>query len=159
MKIPKNIKRYRIERAKGFRLADIDPADTGGLAIDKDEAKDILAKDIKRLAELQELLYAEHRWALLVIFQAMDAGGKDSAIAHVMSGVNPQGCDVHAFKRPTTVPCGAGGQPCCAGNTCGSVPNGTASCTGGTCTIGSCNAGFADCDFVLEAVVDLPGEM
>ena len=100
MKIPKHIKRYFIERAKGFRLADIDPADTGGLDIDKDEAKDILAKDIKRLAELQELLYAEHRWALLVIFQAMDAGGKDSAISHVMSGVNPQGCDVHAFKRP-----------------------------------------------------------
>jgi PPK2 family polyphosphate:nucleotide phosphotransferase len=101
MKTPKHIKRYCIDRAKGFRLADIDPADTGGLDIDKDEAKDILAKDIKRLAELQELLYAEHRWALLVIFQAMDAGGKDSAIAHVMSGVNPQGCDVHAFKRPS----------------------------------------------------------
>jgi PPK2 family polyphosphate:nucleotide phosphotransferase len=101
MKIPKDIKRYRIEHAKGFRLAHFDPAATGGLDIDKGEAKDILAKDIKRLAELQELLYAEHRWALLVIFQAMDAGGKDSAIAHVMSGLNPQGCDVHAFKRPS----------------------------------------------------------
>jgi PPK2 family polyphosphate:nucleotide phosphotransferase len=102
MKIPKHIKDYRVERGKGFRLADFDPGDTGGLDIDKGEAKTILADDIKRLAELQELLYAEHRWALLVIFQAMDAGGKDSAIAHVMSGVNPQGCDVHAFKRPTT---------------------------------------------------------
>jgi len=101
MKTPKHIKKYCIKRAKGFRLADIDPADTDGFDIDKSEAKDILAKDIKRLAELQELLYAEHRWALLVIFQAMDAGGKDSAIAHVMSGVNPQGCDVHAFKRPS----------------------------------------------------------
>jgi PPK2 family polyphosphate:nucleotide phosphotransferase len=101
MKIPKQIKQYRIERAGGFRLANIDPADTDGLDIDKSEAKDTLAKDIKRLAELQEALYAEHRWALLVIFQAMDAGGKDSAIAHVMSGLNPQGCDVHAFKRPS----------------------------------------------------------
>lgn len=101
MKIPKHIKDYRIERAKGFRLAAFDPGDTGGLEIGKAEAKDILAKDIKRLAELQQLLYAEHRWALLAIFQAMDAGGKDSAIAHVMSGVNPQGCDVHSFKRPS----------------------------------------------------------
>jgi PPK2 family polyphosphate:nucleotide phosphotransferase len=102
MKIPKHIKDYRVERGKGFRLADVDPGDTGGLDIDKAAAKNILAEDIKRLAELQELLYAEHRWALLAIFQAVDAGGKDSAIAHVMSGVNPQGCDVHAFKRPTT---------------------------------------------------------
>src|SRR5215471_4524747 len=101
MKLPKHIKKYRVEDAKGFRLADIDPADTGGLDVEKDEAKAILAKDIKRLAELQEMLYAEHRWALLVVFQAMDAGGKDSAIAHVMSGVNPQGCDVHSFKRPS----------------------------------------------------------
>src|SRR5215469_51669 len=101
MKIPNDIKQYCIERAKGFRLAHIDPADTGGLDIDKDAAKDILSKDIKRLAELQELLYAEHRWALLAIFQAMDAGGKDGAISHVMSGINPQGCDVHSFKRPS----------------------------------------------------------
>jgi PPK2 family polyphosphate:nucleotide phosphotransferase len=101
MKIPKHIKQYRVARAKGFRLADFDPADTGGLAVDKDAAKDILARDIKRLAELQELLYAEHRWALLAIFQGMDASGKDGAISHVMSGVNPQGCDVHSFKRPS----------------------------------------------------------
>ena len=101
MKIPKHIERYCVERAGRFRLADIDPADTGSLEVDKDEAKDILAKDIKRLAELQELMYAQHRWALLVILQAMDAGGKDSAIAHVMSGVNPQGCNVHSFKQPS----------------------------------------------------------
>jgi PPK2 family polyphosphate:nucleotide phosphotransferase len=101
MKIPTHIKRYRIERGKGFHLADVDPADTGGLDIEKDEAKAILAKDIKRLAELQQLLYAEHRRAVLMIFQAMDAGGKDSAIAHVMSGVNPQGCEVHSFKQPS----------------------------------------------------------
>jgi PPK2 family polyphosphate:nucleotide phosphotransferase len=102
MKIPKHIKDYRVDRGKGFRLADVDPGDTGGLDIDKSEAKNILADDIKRLAELQELLYAEHRWALLAIFQAMDAGGKDSAIEHVMSGINPQGCEVHAFKQPSS---------------------------------------------------------
>jgi PPK2 family polyphosphate:nucleotide phosphotransferase len=101
MKIPKHIKRYRVEHAEGFRLADFDPADTGGMDVEKDVAKAILAQDIKRLAELQEMLYAEHRWALLAIFQAMDAGGKDSAIAHVMSGVNPQGCEVHSFKQPS----------------------------------------------------------
>jgi len=101
MKVPKHIKQYRVERGKGFRLADVDPGDTGGLDIDKADAKDTLANDRKRLAELQELLYAEHRWALLVIFQGMDASGKDSAIDHVMSGINPQGCDVHSFKRPS----------------------------------------------------------
>jgi PPK2 family polyphosphate:nucleotide phosphotransferase len=101
MKPPKHIKSYRIKRAKGFRLADFDPADTGGMDVEKDVAKEMLARDIKRLAELQEMLYAEHRWALLVIFQGMDASGKDGAIAHVMSGVNPQGCDVHSFKQPS----------------------------------------------------------
>jgi PPK2 family polyphosphate:nucleotide phosphotransferase len=102
MRIPKHIKQYCIEHGKGFRLADVDPGDTGGLDIDKAAAKNILAEDIKRLSDLQELLYAEHRWALLAILQGMDASGKDSAVAHVMSGVNPQGCDVHPFKRPTT---------------------------------------------------------
>jgi PPK2 family polyphosphate:nucleotide phosphotransferase len=100
MKSAKLIKPFRIEKPKRFRLADHDPADTRGLDIDKQEAKSILADDIKRLAELQELLYAHHRWAVLAIFQAMDAGGKDSAIKHVMTGVNPQGCEVHAFKAP-----------------------------------------------------------
>jgi PPK2 family polyphosphate:nucleotide phosphotransferase len=101
MKIPRHIKQFRIDGGKGFRLADHDPANTMGLDIEKGEAKDMLAADIKRLAELQQKLYAEHRRALLVIFQAMDAGGKDSAIAHVMSGVNPQGCEVHSFKQPS----------------------------------------------------------
>jgi PPK2 family polyphosphate:nucleotide phosphotransferase len=101
MKLPKHIKQFRVDDGKGFRLADYDPADTLGLDIEKGEAKDILAADIKRLAELQEKLYAEHRRAVLMIFQAMDAGGKDSAIKHVMSGVNPQGCEVHAFKQPS----------------------------------------------------------
>jgi PPK2 family polyphosphate:nucleotide phosphotransferase len=101
MKIARHIKRFRIDNPQHFRLADYDPADTMGLDIEKDEAKKILADDIKRLAELQEMLYAQNRWSLLAIFQAMDAAGKDSAIEHVMSGVNPQGCDVHSFKQPS----------------------------------------------------------
>jgi PPK2 family polyphosphate:nucleotide phosphotransferase len=101
MKIRRHIKKFRIDDGKGFRLADHDPADTMGLDVEKDDAKGVLATDIKRLAELQEKLYAEHRRAVLVVFQAMDAGGKDSAIAHVMSGVNPQGCEVHSFKQPS----------------------------------------------------------
>ena len=101
MKSAKLIKPFRIEEPKHFRLADHHPADTRGLEIDKHEAKTILADDIERLAELQEMLYADHRWAVLAIFQAMDAGGKDSAIKHVMTGVNPQGCEVHAFKAPS----------------------------------------------------------
>jgi PPK2 family polyphosphate:nucleotide phosphotransferase len=98
----KLIKRYRIDDPKKFRLADYDPADTAGLDIDKGEADATLKGDIERLVELQEMLYAQDRWAVLVIFQAMDAAGKDSAIKHVMSGLNPQGCEVHAFKQPTS---------------------------------------------------------
>jgi PPK2 family polyphosphate:nucleotide phosphotransferase len=101
MKSAKLIKPFRIDKPKHFRLADHDPADTRGLDVDKQEAKSMLAEDIERLAGLQEVLYADHRWAVLAIFQAMDAGGKDSAIKHVMTGVNPQGCEVHAFKAPS----------------------------------------------------------
>ena len=101
MKSAKLIEPFRIDKPKRFRLTDHDPADTRGLDIDKQEAKSMLAQDIERLAELQEMLYAHHRWAVLAIFQAMDAGGKDSAIEHVMTGVNPQGCEVHAFKAPS----------------------------------------------------------
>jgi PPK2 family polyphosphate:nucleotide phosphotransferase len=101
MKSAKILKPYRITKPNKFRLADHDPADTNGLDIEKDEAKAILAEDTKSLSDQQERLYAEHRWAVLVIFQAMDAAGKDSAIKHVMSGVNPQGCSVHSFKAPT----------------------------------------------------------
>jgi len=101
MKSAKLIEPFRIDKPQRFRLADHDPADTRGLEIDKQEAKSMLAQDIERLAELQEMLYAHHRWAVLAIFQAMDAGGKDSAIEHVMTGVNPQGCEVHAFKAPS----------------------------------------------------------
>lgn len=92
--------RYRIEDGEDFRLREIDPADTLGLDIDKDEAKELLASNMKAMRRLQERLYAEGKWAVLMVLQAMDAGGKDSAIEHVMSGINPQGCDVRSFKAP-----------------------------------------------------------
>lgn len=93
---------YRVTDGKGFRLKDRDPGDTGELTSeDKPEAKEALAAGVEVLTELQERLYAQDRWAVLLIFQAMDAAGKDSAIKHVMSGVNPQGCQVHAFKAPS----------------------------------------------------------
>ena len=93
---------YRITSGKGFRLKDHDPADTGGLdSEDKPEAKRMLANGVERMAELQERLYASDEWGMLLIFQAMDAAGKDGTIKHVLSGVNPQGCQVHSFKQPS----------------------------------------------------------
>lgn len=93
---------YRVTGDKGFRLAHYDPADTGRLkSEDKRESREILERDIERLRDLQEKLYAQDRWAVLLIFQAMDAAGKDSAIKHVFSGVNPQGCQVASFKAPS----------------------------------------------------------
>jgi len=87
----------------GFRLKDIDPDDTLDLTSeDKPQAKEALAMGIDVLAELQDMLYAQDSWAVLLIFQAMDAAGKDGAIKHVMSGVNPQGCQVFSFKSPTS---------------------------------------------------------
>ena len=84
-----------------FRLKDIDPGDTLGLPEDKPRAKEALAMGIEILAELQDMLYAQDRWAVLIILQAMDAAGKDGTIKHIMSGVNPQGCQVHSFKSPS----------------------------------------------------------
>jgi len=95
--------RYRIDEGKDFRLDALDPADTAGLDIDKDEAKERLAEDLDKMRKLQERLYAEGKWSVLMVLQAMDAGGKDSAIEHVMSGINPQGCSVHSFKAPSTI--------------------------------------------------------
>ena len=87
---------------RAFRLRDIDPDDTGDLtAEDKPRAKEALATGIEALATLQDMLYAQDRWGVLLIFQAMDAAGKDGAIKHVMSGVNPQGCQVASFKAPS----------------------------------------------------------
>jgi PPK2 family polyphosphate:nucleotide phosphotransferase len=93
------LKRFRIEDGDRFDLAKHAAGDTCG--IDKDAAQDLLASDVKRLAALQERLYAQEEWAILIILQGMDAGGKDGVVAHVMSGVNPQGCDVHSFKAPS----------------------------------------------------------
>src|SRR6185312_2311067 len=91
--------RYRITNGDKFKLKDIDPSDTWKLDTDdKDEAKEALSEGVEVLAELQDMLYAQDRWALLLIFQAMDAAGKDGAIKHVMSGINPQGCQVSSFK-------------------------------------------------------------
>jgi PPK2 family polyphosphate:nucleotide phosphotransferase len=93
------LKRFRVDDPEGFDLSQLDCADTGG--IDKDDAHKMLADDIERLADMQKRLYAQEQWAVLIILQGMDAGGKDGVVAHVMSGVNPQGCDVHSFKVPT----------------------------------------------------------
>jgi PPK2 family polyphosphate:nucleotide phosphotransferase len=93
---------YRVTKGGSFRLAKIDPADTGGYGdAAKPRAKEMLQSGIQALVELQDRLYAQDRWALLLIFQAMDAAGKDGAIKHVMSGVNPQGCQVASFKAPS----------------------------------------------------------
>jgi len=91
---------YCITDGKKFRLKDFDPADTNGIK-SKKAAQSMLESSSQMLAEMQEKLYAQDVWALLLIFQGMDAAGKDGAIKHVMSGINPQGCDVHAFKTPT----------------------------------------------------------
>jgi PPK2 family polyphosphate:nucleotide phosphotransferase len=94
---------FRITKGGGFRLKDVDPGDTLWLKTeDKSKAKEALALGVEALAELQELLYAQDQWAVLLIFQAMDAAGKDGAIKHVLSGVNPQGCQVYSFKAPTS---------------------------------------------------------
>jgi PPK2 family polyphosphate:nucleotide phosphotransferase len=100
MKTSKLEKSYRIDDGKHFRLKDFDPADTAHWH-SVDEAKEHLLKDIKRMEELQSMLFAQDRWSLLLIFQAMDAAGKDGTIKHVMSGVNPAGCQVHSFKAPS----------------------------------------------------------
>ncbi|MGO8985085.1 MAG: polyphosphate kinase 2 family protein [Terriglobales bacterium] len=102
MKIDKLLDRYRIQHGKHFRLKDHDPADTHGLKSElKPLAKELLADGVNKLAELQDILAAQDRWGLLLIFQAMDAAGKDGTIKHVMSGVNPQGVEVWSFKAPS----------------------------------------------------------
>ncbi len=92
---------YRVASGKKFRIASCDPDDTGGLDISKKKANALLAEGVEKLADLQTRLYAQDRWSLLLVFQAMDAAGKDSTIKHVMSGINPQGCQVVAFKAPS----------------------------------------------------------
>ncbi|HKE56721.1 MAG TPA: polyphosphate kinase 2 family protein [Pyrinomonadaceae bacterium] len=94
---------FRITDGQKFRLKDVDPKDTLGIkSVDKPRAQEALARGVQLLAKLQDKLYAQDRWAVLLIFQAMDAAGKDSVIDHVMSGVNPQGCQVYSFKVPSS---------------------------------------------------------
>jgi PPK2 family polyphosphate:nucleotide phosphotransferase len=95
--------RYRVDHGKKFRMRDFDPGDTAGFPKDfKAESEQLLQHSTAELADLQDKLYAQDRWGLLLIFQAMDAAGKDGTIKHVMSGVNPQGCQVFSFKSPST---------------------------------------------------------
>jgi PPK2 family polyphosphate:nucleotide phosphotransferase len=103
VKISQRLSRqYRVTNGKKFKLRDFDPGDTGELkAADKPRAKEALQVGIHALSDLQEKLYAQQRWGVLLIFQAMDAAGKDGAIKHVLSGVNPQGCSVSSFKAPS----------------------------------------------------------
>jgi len=106
-KIIKNARKlsqhFRVTKGKNFRLKDCDPGDTLDFTEeDKSRAKEALATGIEALTGLQDKLYAQDQWAVLLIFQAMDAAGKDGAIKHVMSGINPQGCQVHSFKAPTS---------------------------------------------------------
>src|SRR6476660_930521 len=100
-KLAKLAKAYCVERGKHFKLKDFDPADTAGIR-SKQSATADLQKSLEQLADLQEKLYAQDQWSLLLIFQGMDAAGKDSAIKAVFEGVDPQGCEVRAFKQPST---------------------------------------------------------
>jgi PPK2 family polyphosphate:nucleotide phosphotransferase len=100
-RIQKYVDPFRITKGKGFRLKSVDPGDTCGLQLGKGEAAELLASGIRWLAEEQDMLYAQDSWSLLLMFQAMDAAGKDGTIKHVMSGVNPQGCQVFSFKQPS----------------------------------------------------------
>jgi len=99
---PDLLRPFLVTDGSKFRLKDYDPGDTAGLPPEmKARSKALLQEGVARMAALQARLYAQDRWGLLLIFQAMDAAGKDGAIEHVMSGVNPQGCQVHAFKAPS----------------------------------------------------------
>src|SRR5262249_18288033 len=98
-RIQKYVQPFRITKGAEFQLKDHDPGETCGLKVNKDEASELLRQGREWLAQEQEMLYAQDRWSLLLIFQAMDAAGKDSTIKHVMSGVNPQGCQVFSFKE------------------------------------------------------------
>jgi polyphosphate kinase 2 (PPK2 family) len=100
-RIQKYVHPFRIAKGKDFQLKQFDPGDTCGLKLDKGEAAELLQRGTQWLAEEQDMLYAQDRWSLLLIFQAMDAASKDGTIKHVMSGVNPQGCQVFSFKQPS----------------------------------------------------------
>ncbi|HSZ65664.1 MAG TPA: PPK2 family polyphosphate kinase, partial [Xanthobacteraceae bacterium] len=101
MNFAKIVKQCRIDRPGHFKLADHDPAETFGLSTNIEDVRPILAEGIAKLADGQQRLFADGQWAVLLVFQGMDAAGKDSVVKHVMSGINPQGCEVHAFKAPS----------------------------------------------------------
>ncbi len=103
MNLDKLLKRYRVTDGKGFSLKDHDPADEGGLKLEREAAEALLAAGTRRLAELQDKLYAQDRWGVLCIVQAMDAAGKDGTVKHVFSGLNPLGCNVTPFKAPSAM--------------------------------------------------------
>ncbi len=100
-RVQKYVDPFRVTKGGDFRLKDYDPGDTLGLKMEKSEAAELLEKGSEWLAMEQDILYAQDSWSVLIVFQAMDAAGKDSTIKHVMSRVNPQGCDVHSFKQPS----------------------------------------------------------
>lgn len=97
------VKRFRVTDGDDFKLKRFDPGETCGLALDKNGASDLLQAGVKRLRDLQERLFAEKRWSVLIVLQAIDTAGKDGTIEHVMSGVNPQGCEVTSFKAPSSL--------------------------------------------------------
>src|SRR5476651_1195838 len=101
MKLDSIAKRFRVDSPDKFRLSGHDPGECCGLTLDKSDAKIMLAEGIERLSDLQERLFAQDRWSVLIVLQAMDAAGKDSVIKHVLSGINPQGCEVYSFKQPS----------------------------------------------------------
>jgi PPK2 family polyphosphate:nucleotide phosphotransferase len=101
MKLGKIVKHCRIDKPEKFKLAEHDPAESFGLSTDLDDVRPILAEGMNRLSEIQERLYADGRWAVLVVLQGMDAAGKDGVVKHVMAGINPLGCEVHDFKAPS----------------------------------------------------------
>lgn len=101
--VEKIVGRYRVESGKGFRLKKNDPADTGGLKLTREDSSGLLQFGVNRLSAQQDKLYAQDRWSVLCLFQAMDAAGKDGTIKHMFSGLNPQGCHVVSFKQPGPV--------------------------------------------------------
>jgi len=100
-RIQKYVDPFRVTKGKGFRLKSVFPTETCGLQLGRGEAAELLGRGAEWLAEEQDMLYAQDSWSLLLVFQAMDAAGKDGTIKHVMSGVNPQGCQVFSFKQPS----------------------------------------------------------
>jgi PPK2 family polyphosphate:nucleotide phosphotransferase len=101
MKLAKIVKQCRIDKPRHFKLTDHDPAESFGLSTDIKDVQAILSDGVAQLGEMQQRLYAHGQWAVLLVFQGMDAAGKDGVVKHVMSGINPQGCAVHSFKAPS----------------------------------------------------------